>query len=194
MENPATVTGCGRPGPRSGAVCGFFTPAERDAPPIDGWGRGRTYPVGVAWCRCGHEAGGGGGMVTACGPGQADTRPRGMSWGGLLVKSGRATADGVTGRAGAHEGSRRAQGPRAGTSAPAEGSRLSREQTARCLGGLGGAVVRPRRTGAGRVVEHLESGCPSGGVARAPRVGGTKTAGATPGNQGHGARWGGCSD
>ena len=82
MENPETVTGCGRPGPRSGAVCGSnITPAERAAPPIDGWGRGRTCPVGVAWCRCGHEAGGGGGVMTACGPGQAVTRPRGMSWG-----------------------------------------------------------------------------------------------------------------
>ena len=118
--------------------------------------------MGVAWCRFGHEAGGGGGVMTACGPGQAVTLPTRHVLGGLLVKSGRATADSVTGRAGAHEGSRRAQGPRAGTSAPAEGSRLSREQTARCLGGLVGAVVRPRRTGAGGVVKQCESGCPSG--------------------------------
>ena len=29
----------------------------------------------MAWCRLGHEAGGGGGVMTDCGPGQADTPP-----------------------------------------------------------------------------------------------------------------------
>ena len=78
-----------------------------------------------------------------------------MSWGGgdLLGKNGRATADGGTGRARPHEGSRRASCPRAGTSDRAEGSRLSREQTARRLGGLTGAVVPPLRKEAGGGLE-----------------------------------------
>ena len=150
MENPETVTGCGRPGPRSGAVCeSNLTPAERDAPPIGEWGRGADLSRGsglvALWTRSRGRRGRDDGLRTWAGR-HAPTR---HVLGGLLVKSGRATADGGTGRAGAHEGSRRAQGPRAGTSAPAEGSRPSREQTARCLGGLVGAVVRPRRTGAG---------------------------------------------
>ena len=49
MENPETVTGCGCPGPRSGAVCeSNLTPAERDAPPIGEWGDGGG-PVPWGW-------------------------------------------------------------------------------------------------------------------------------------------------
>ena len=108
---------------------------EHGPSPLGWLGVLHTKP-GAAWAWC-----------RTRGPGQDGPCPRGMSWGGggLLVKNGRATADGVTGRARTHEGSRRSQGPGAGTSGLAEGSRLSREQTARRLGVLGGVVVRPRR-------------------------------------------------
>ena len=41
----------------------------------------------MAWCRLGHEAGGGGGGITACGPGQADTPPPRHALGGAAVQS-----------------------------------------------------------------------------------------------------------
>ena len=43
--------------------------------------------VGVAWCRLGHEAGGGGGGVTGRGPGQADTPLPRHVLGGAAVQS-----------------------------------------------------------------------------------------------------------
>ena len=82
----------------------------------------------------------------------------------------------------ADEGSRRSSCPRAGTSRAESG-----KQPDRLIpdGRGGSSTAQGDQPG---VSSWLSPGVPRGGGARAPRVGGTKTAGAAPGNKSQGAR------